>query len=103
MKTFHVLILAGAILGAAWILKPVPVKQVSQAELESRERLDRFARTPLINEDRATKCAASIGKTLEALDLNDPKQAAPYGECMRPEDPRGWLRRTWDRTWAVFW
>jgi len=101
MRTFQVVILACAILGAAWILKPVPVEQVSQAELESRENLERFLRTPL-TEDRAKKCAASIGKTLEALDLNDPKQAAPYGQCMRPDDPRGWLRRTWDRAWAVF-
>ncbi len=34
------LILAAAILGAAWILKPEPVKQISQAELASPEEIE---------------------------------------------------------------
>jgi hypothetical protein len=42
MKTLHVLILAGAILGVAWMLKPAPVEQLSQVELQRREELIRW-------------------------------------------------------------
>jgi HAMP domain-containing protein len=41
VKTLHVLILAGAMLGAAWMLKPVLVEQVSQVELQRREDAER--------------------------------------------------------------
>jgi hypothetical protein len=100
MKTFHVLILAGSILGAAWILKPVPVEQVSQVELQRREdTVRRFQR--MLEEDKMNRCLASIGKTIQTLDRNDPQQETPYRKCMWPEDERGWLRRTWDRAWAV--
>ena len=47
MKALHVLLLAGAILDAAWILKPIPVEQVSQAELQRREEHEREWRTML--------------------------------------------------------
>ena len=100
MKTIHVLILAGAILGAAWILKPEPVKQISQAELESREKLDQWMRQT-IAEENAKRCAASIGKTLETLDRNDPKQEAPYRRCMWPEESQSRLSRIWDK--IKFW
>ena len=77
MKTIHVLILAAAILGAAWILKPAPVVQISQAELERREKLDRWFQDRLA-EEKVKKCAAAVGKTVETLDRNDPKQDAVY-------------------------
>ncbi len=95
MKTFHVLILTAAILGAAWILKPVPVEQISQAELQRREALDRRMQDYLATE-KAKECAATVGKTLDTLDQNDPKQEALYRKCMWPEESRSRLGRTWD-------
>lgn len=53
----HVLILAGAILGAGWMLKPVPVEQVSQAELEPRKDLFRWA-LEQVEEVKRARCAA---------------------------------------------
>lgn len=93
MKTLHVVILAAAILGAAWILKPAPVEQVSQRELERRENLERWlaAQPDQIELD----CLAAMGKTRETLDLSDPKQNAAWQQCRWP-DTRGSLRRTWD-------
>ena len=96
MKTLHVLILAGAILGAAWMLKPSPVEQVSQAELQRREELERWAQDQL-STVKAEKCAAAMGKTLTTLDRGDPKQEAVYRKCMWPEDSRGRIRRLWDK------
>lgn len=96
VKTAHVVILAAAILGAAWILKPAPVEQISQAGLQERERLERFMREG-VTEERVKQCAASIGKTPETLDQNDPQQGAPYRKCMWPELEQGWVRRTWNR------
>ncbi len=100
MKTFHVLILAGAILGAGWMLKPVPAKQVSQAELERREKLDRWVEE-VVAEEKAKRCAASIGKTIETLDRDDPKQEEPYRKCMWPEESRGRIRMLWDKLCGV--
>jgi hypothetical protein len=96
MKTFHVLILAGAILGAAWILKPALVEQVSQAELQRRERLDREMEDYLTRA-KVKECAAAVGKTVETLDRNDPKQEAVYRKCMWPEESRGRLQAMWDK------
>ena len=96
MKTVHVLILAGAILGAAWILKPAPVAQISQVELEQREKLASWLRDTLA-EEKAKKCAAVAGKTLETLDRNDPKQETLYRKCMWPEESRGRIRMLWDK------
>lgn len=97
MKTFHVLILAGAILGAGWMLKPAPVEQVSQAWLERREEIERWLREGSPEE----KCAASVGKTLETLDRDDPKQEEPYRKCMRPEESRGRIRMLWDKLCGI--
>ncbi|MFI5375172.1 MAG: hypothetical protein ACHQ8D_11130 [Candidatus Rokuibacteriota bacterium] len=100
MKTSHVLILAGAILGAAWMLKPVPVPQISQAELERREKetqeLMRFAYSEF-EKVEAKRCAAAIGKTPGTLDLNDPQQDAAYRKCRWPEESQSRLRRIWNR------
>ena len=96
MKTLHVLILAGAILGGAWMLKPAPVVPISQAELERREKLDRWVQDTLA-EEKAKKCAAAVGKTLETLDRNDPKQETVYRKCMWPEESRGRIRTLWDK------
>lgn len=101
MKTPHVLILAGAILGAAWILKPAPVEQVSQVELQRRED-DTREWQQLLEAGKLKRCLDSMGKTIETLDRKDPQQDVALRKCMWPEDPRGWLRRTWDRAWAVF-
>jgi len=101
MKTLHVLILAGAILGAAWILKPAPVEQVSQAELERRERQDRRWQDMLMRA-KADECAAAAGKTFQTLDRNDPKQEAVYRKCMWPEESRGRLGRAWDWVRALW-
>jgi len=100
MKTVHVLILAGAILGAAWILKPVPVEQISQVELQNREKLMRWIRERDI-EAKAPACAAAAGKTVETLDRNDPQQETAFRKCMWPEESRGRLRRVWDVIWAA--
>jgi hypothetical protein len=100
MKTIHVLMLAGAILGAAWILKPEPVKQISQAALEEREKLDRWVKDTVM-EERVKQCVASIGKTIETLDRSDPKQEAPYRKCMWPEESQSRLSRIWDK--IKFW
>lgn len=102
MKTLHVLILAGVILGAGWMLKPVPVKQVSQAELERREELERFMQSPdPYPSEETKKCAASIGKKGETIHLEqlDPKQQAVYDKCMQREPlaPRGRMRMLWDK------
>lgn len=99
MKTSHVLILAGAILGAALIMKPVPVKQVSQAQLERTEKAVDWLEEEVAKE-RAKQCAASIGKTIETLDRSDPQQEAAYRKCMWPEESHGRLRRIWDRVRA---
>ena len=100
MKTSHVLILAGAILGAAWMLKPVPVPQISQAELERREKETRdiieFARR-FQDETEVERCAAAIGKTPQTLDLKDPAQDAAYRKCRWPEESQSRLRRMWNR------
>ncbi|SRR6266508_6562158 len=102
MKTLHVLILAGAILGAAWILKPAPVEQVSQAELQRREELERFFQGPdKYPSEETKKCAASIGKTPETLDLNDPKQKESFRKCLWPEEPRGPIQRMWHKLCGV--
>jgi hypothetical protein len=101
MKTVHVLILAGAILGAAWTLKPVPVVQISQAELERRERLDRWFQDALA-EEKTKKCAAAAGKTLETLDRNDPKQEAVFLKCMWPEESRGRIRMVLDKVCGMW-
>jgi len=101
MKTLHALILAAAILGAAWILKPAPVEQVSQVELQRREDTERRWQR-MLEEDKMKRCLASIGRTIETLDRNDPQQEAPYRKCMWPEESHGWLRRTWDKAWAAF-
>jgi hypothetical protein len=96
VKTFHVLILAGAILGAAWILKPVPVEQVSQVELQRREDAERrFQR--LLDEEKLKGCLESMSKTAETLDLKDPQQEAAYRKCMWPEESQSRLRRIWNR------
>jgi hypothetical protein len=107
MRTLHVLILAGAILGAGWMLKPVPVKQVSRAELERREKLERFMQEPdQFASEEQKRCAASIGKKGETIHLEqlDPKQQAVYDKCMQrePQAPRGRMRMLWDKicgTW----
>lgn len=96
MKTVHVLILASAILGAAWMLKPVPIVQISQAELERRERLDRWVQDALA-EEKTKKCAAAAGKTVETLDRNDPKQEIVFRQCMWPQESRGRIRMVWDK------
>ena len=97
MKTVHVLILAGAILGAAWILKPAPVEQVSQAELERREKHERDWQK-MLYEAKLHECAAAAGQTFKTLDRNDPKQEAVFSKCMWPEEPpRSRLRVVWDR------
>jgi hypothetical protein len=96
MKTLHVLILAGAILGAAWMLKPVPVVQLSQAELERREELDRDWQR-LLDREKVTKCAAAAGKTVDTLDRNDPTQEAVFRKCRWPEESRGRMRMVWDK------
>jgi hypothetical protein len=100
MKTIHVLIPAGAILGAAWILKPAPVAQLSQAELERREKLDRWLRDQ-VAEAKAKECAAAAGKTVEALDRNDPTQEAVYRKCMWPEESHGPIRKLWDKICGI--
>jgi len=93
----HVLILAGAILGAAWILKPVPVEQVSQVELQRREAHDREWQK-MLNEAKLQECAAAAGKTVETLDRKDPKQEAVFRKCMWPEEPpRSRMRIVWDK------
>ena len=102
MKTLHVLILAGAILGAGWMLKPVAVKQVSQAELERREELERFEQSPdQYASEETKKCAASIGKRGDTIHLEqlDPKQQAVFDKCMQrePKAPRGRMRVLWDK------
>lgn len=102
MKTHQVLILAGAILGAAWILKPVPVDQVSQVELQRREQQERDWRE-LVDTDNAKRCAVAVGKTLETLDRSDPAQEAPYRKCMWPEESHGRLRRAWNKIRALVW
>jgi hypothetical protein len=101
MKTLHVVILAGSILGAAWMLKPAPVEQLSQVELQRREELERWIQRKS-GELNAKRCAASIGKTLETLDRNDPQQEAAYRNCMWPEESHGRLRRMWDSILAAF-
>jgi hypothetical protein len=83
------LILAGAILGAAWLLKPVPVEQVSQ---QRREALMRSIRVEH-NEYEHKRCAAAIGKTIETLDRNDPAQEVAYEKCWEAEESRGRLER----------
>lgn len=102
MKTFHVLILAGAILGAGWMLKPVPIEQLSQKALEIREENERFLRSPDPYPGEETKkCAASIGKMGETIHLEqlDPKQQAVFDKCMQrePQAPRGRMRMLWDK------
>jgi hypothetical protein len=100
MKTLHVLILAGAILGAAWMLKPVPVPQISQAELERREKetqdiIQHMERTWEAAE--VERCAAAIGKTPQTLDLKNPAQDAAYRKCRWPEESQSRVRRIWNR------
>src|SRR5207249_2756659 len=97
----HVLILAGAILGAAWILKPVRVEQVSQVELQRQEEREREWQK-ILNEGKVQECAAAAGKTVNTLDRNDPKQEAVFRKCMWPEESRGRMRKMWDKirgTW----
>jgi hypothetical protein len=96
VKTSHVLILAGAILGAAWMLKPVPVEQVSQVELQRREDTDRRFQH-LLEVRKRYRCLDSMGKTAETLDLKDPQQDAAYRKCMWPEESQSRLRRIWNR------
>ncbi|MDO8476647.1 MAG: hypothetical protein Q7W02_10755 [Candidatus Rokubacteria bacterium] len=96
MKTLHVLILAGSILGASWILKPVPLEQVSQAELQRREELERLIQERSLDA-KLRNCAASLGKTVETLDRDDPKQATAFDKCVWPEESRGPIRRMWDK------
>src|SRR5436309_784243 len=96
MKTLHVLILAAAILGAAWILRPAPVKQVSQAELQHREELERFMQEE-IHKENLKRCVAAVGKTVDTLDRNDPKQETVFRKCMWPEESRSRLRVVWDK------
>ena len=101
MKTLHVLILAAAILGAAWILKPAPVEQVSQAELQRREEATRWLQQAA-DKQKAEQCAGTIGKTLATLNRDDPAQEAPYRRCMWPEESRSRIRLLWDKisgTW----
>jgi hypothetical protein len=84
-------------------LKPVPLEQLSQVELQRREETNRWFRAEL-DKERVRTCAASIGKTVVTLDRNDPAQEAPYRKCMWPEESQGRLRRAWDRIWgAVVW
>jgi hypothetical protein len=99
MKTVHVLMLSGAILGAAWILKPAPVEQVSQVELQRREKDIRMLERAIEDVQRGN-CAAAAGKTWETLDRNDPKQEAIFYKCMWPEDSRGRMRLWWDKMWG---
>jgi len=96
MRTFHALIIAGAILGAAWILKPEPVTQVSQAELQRREKLEQWW-DDVVMKERVNRCATSIGKTVETLDLSDPRQETAYRKCMRPEESQSALSRIWNK------
>jgi hypothetical protein len=100
MKTLHVLILAGAILGAGWMLKPAPVEQVSQVELQRREERERFIGEEL-HKERVSDCAASLGKTVETLDRNDPKQVTAFHKCLWPEESRGRIRILWDKLRGV--
>ena len=100
MRTLRVVILAGAILGAAWILKPASVEQVSPVELQRREELMRWAQERF-TETKARECAVAVGQTLETLDRHDPKQETVYRKCMWPEESHGRLRRAWDRVWAT--
>jgi hypothetical protein len=100
MRTLHVVILAGAILGAAWNLRPASVEQVSQVELQRREELMLWAQERF-TEAKARECAVSAGKTFETLDRSDPKQEAVYRKCMWPEESHGRLRRAWDKVWAT--
>ena len=65
MRTLHVVILAGAILGAAWILRPASVEQVSQVELQRREEAMRWAQERF-TEAKARECAVSAGKASSA-------------------------------------
>jgi hypothetical protein len=97
-----VLILAVAILGAAWMLKPVPVEQVSQKELEHREEVSRFVNERVM-EQGAKRCTAALGKTLDTFvfDQLDPKQKDEYRKCLYPEDTRSWMRRTWNKLCGI--
>jgi hypothetical protein len=101
MRTSHALILAGAILGAGWIMKPIPVEQISQEELRRREQSDRWFRDELAKAE-AKSCAESIGKTFETLNLKDPAQEAPYRKCMQSKVEYGALRQFWNRLRALF-
>lgn len=95
MKTVHVLVIAAAILGAAWILKPAPVEQVSQRALQQREA-DEEQWQRMLEAGRIKTCLESLGKTAETMDWNDPKQMDAYHRCMWPQE-QSWLRRTWNR------
>jgi hypothetical protein len=76
------------------------VEQVSQAELERREKetqeLVRFAHSEF-EKVEAKRCAAAIGKTPETLDPNDPQQDAAYRKCRWPEESQSRLRPMWNR------
>ncbi|MGH7487970.1 MAG: hypothetical protein ACREMY_20580, partial [bacterium] len=105
MKTLHVLMLSGAILCAAWILKPVPVEEprpLSQKELERREGLDRFM-SEAVQEENVKRCATALGKTYDTLifDQLNPKQKNEYSKCLHPEVTRGWMRLTWDKICGI--
>jgi hypothetical protein len=103
MKMSHVMIcagagvtLAGAILGAAWLLKPVPAVPMSQDVLQQREEVERWLQDQ-VNRANLTRCAAATGKTVETLNRNDPAQEAIFRKCMWPELSRSRLRRVWDK------
>ena len=101
MRTLHVLILAGAILGAAWILKPAPVEQISQGGLQQREELMRWIEYRT-RQAKHEECVVAVGKTASTLDLNDPKEAAAFRKCIAPEEPRSRLRIAWDKICALW-
>ena len=92
VRTLHVLILAGSILGAAWILKPPD--PVSQVELQRREEQERWWQNSLAS-GRRDSCLKSMGKTIETLNRDDPAQEKAWTQCMWPEE-RGVIRRGWD-------
>ena len=72
------------------------MEQVSQAELQRREEIERWLRKT-VEEDKLKTCVASMGKTLQTLDRNDPQQEAVFRKCMWPEESRNRLRQVWDK------
>jgi hypothetical protein len=84
-----VVILAGAILGAAWILRPASVEQVTQVELQRREELMRWAQERF-TEAEARECAVSAAGVPTSRPTSAQKRpSGMFGRTDQRACPRG--------------